>query len=172
MKMWTPTSSVVDPDSLNPDPILSESGSRYRSRVLITKNWRKKNSWNYFLFFFWSKIWIYLSLAFIKWHPSYRRSLQPSKENIQHYKDDIYLTIFFFSGPFLPSWIWIAIPECGYGFRSTPLPNRFTHISCHNVTNVWWLEIWSNHDHISWLNMIDVSWVERSNHEHWSKILS
>jgi hypothetical protein len=29
---------------------------------------------------------IYLSLAHHKGRPSYRRSLQPSKENIQHYK--------------------------------------------------------------------------------------
>ncbi len=32
--------------------ILSESGSGYRSRVLITKNWRKKMQLNFFFFFF------------------------------------------------------------------------------------------------------------------------
>jgi hypothetical protein len=36
--------------------------------------------------FFISKTTIYLSLGLHKGFPSYRRSLQPSKENIQHFK--------------------------------------------------------------------------------------
>jgi hypothetical protein len=36
--------------------------------------------------FFVSKTTIYLSLGLHKGFPSYRRSLQPSKENIQHFK--------------------------------------------------------------------------------------
>ncbi len=36
--------------------------------------------------FFWSKIAIYLSLGLHIGRPSHRRSLQPSKENIQHFK--------------------------------------------------------------------------------------
>ncbi len=35
--------------------------------------------------------------------PSYRRSLQPSKENIQHFKT--YFYFYYFSGSFLPFWI-------------------------------------------------------------------
>ncbi len=60
---------------------------RFRIRILdlMTKDWEKitaeKN-----LVFFWSKIAIYLSLGLHKGHPSYRRSLLPSKENIQHFK--------------------------------------------------------------------------------------
>ncbi len=37
-------------------------------------------------YFFWSKIAVYLSLGLHKGHQSYRRSLQPSKQNIQHFK--------------------------------------------------------------------------------------
>ncbi len=40
--------------------------------------------------FFLSKIAIYLSLGLHKGSPSCRRSLQPSKENIQHFKTKIY----------------------------------------------------------------------------------
>jgi hypothetical protein len=36
--------------------------------------------------FFLSKTTIYLSLGHHKGRPSYRRSLQPSKKNIQHFK--------------------------------------------------------------------------------------
>jgi hypothetical protein len=38
------------------------------------------------LIFFGSKTTIYLSLSLHKGRPSYRRSLQPSKKNIQHFK--------------------------------------------------------------------------------------
>ncbi len=58
-------------------------------------------TWNFFFFF--NKIAIYPSLGIHKGGPSYRRSLQPSRENIQH--------LFYFCGSFLPSWIriWIQI---------------------------------------------------------------
>ncbi len=44
--------------------------------------------------FFWSKIAIYLSLGLHKGRPSYRRSLQPSK-NIQHF-DTCLMFLYFF----------------------------------------------------------------------------
>ncbi len=50
-------------------------GSGSRSRVLAEK-----------IIFFWSKIAIYLSLGLLKGRPSYRKSLQPSKEIIQYLK--------------------------------------------------------------------------------------
>ncbi len=37
--------------------------------------------------------------------PSYRRSHQPSKENIQHFRRWNFLTVFYFCASFLPSWI-------------------------------------------------------------------
>jgi hypothetical protein len=46
----------------------------------MTKNWKKFTAENF------SKIAIYLILGLHKGRPSYRRSLQPSKENIQHFK--------------------------------------------------------------------------------------
>ncbi len=71
----------TDPD---PDPIQIRSQSG--SRALMTKNWRKKYSWKKKLIFFWSKTTIYLSLCLHKERPSYRRSLQLSKEAIQQFK--------------------------------------------------------------------------------------
>jgi hypothetical protein len=46
----------------------------------------KKYSRNFFKSFFLTKIAIYFSLGLHKGHPSYMRSLQPSKENILHFK--------------------------------------------------------------------------------------
>ncbi len=52
--------------------------------------------------FFWSKIAIYLPLGLHKGLPSYRRSLQPSKENIQHFKKLNLLTFYIFVYHFCP----------------------------------------------------------------------
>ena len=52
-----------------------------------------------------------LILGLHKGHLSYRRSLQPSKENIQHFKTWNFITFFYFCGSFLPSWIRIRIPN-------------------------------------------------------------
>ncbi len=64
---------------------------------------------NLYFFFFWSKIKIYLFLGFPKGCPSYRRSLQLSKENIQHLHAN-YLLFYIFMGHFCPP---------GSGFRSS-----------------------------------------------------
>ncbi len=56
------------------------------------------------------KIAIYLSLGLLKGRPRYRRSLEPSKDHIQHFKTWNLLTFFYFCGSFLPSWIRIRIP--------------------------------------------------------------
>jgi hypothetical protein len=45
-----------------------------------------KKKKNYIWIYFSSKTAIYLSLGLPKGRPSYRRSLQPSKENIKHFK--------------------------------------------------------------------------------------
>ncbi len=105
--------SVSDPYSF-----FSGSGSRGRgwrsiririqsgSRALMTKNWKKITAEKINKKFFWSKTAIYLSLGLYKVCPSYRRSLQLTKEAIQHLKTWIY-----FCGTFLPSWIRIRIPN-------------------------------------------------------------
>ncbi len=43
-----------------------------------------------------SKIAIYFSLGLHKGHPTYRKSLLPSKENIQHFKKGNLFTFFYF----------------------------------------------------------------------------
>ncbi len=79
----------TDPD---PDPIRIRIQSE--SRALMTKNWIEKNySWKK-IYFFLSKTTIYLSPGLHKERPSYRRSLQLSKEVIQHFKTWTF-TIFF-----------------------------------------------------------------------------
>ncbi len=73
------------------------SGFSSRSRVLMSKNWIKLTAGN-FLYIFWSKIAIYLSLDLPKGRPGYRRSLQPSKENTQHtFKTRKFFTCLFLS---------------------------------------------------------------------------
>ncbi len=72
---------------------------------------------------FWSKNAIYLSLGLHKVRPSYRRSLQLSKEAIQHFKHEL-LKFFYFCGSFLPSWIRIRIPNPDPLTRLNPDPIR------------------------------------------------
>jgi hypothetical protein len=51
-----------------------------------------------------------LSLGLLKGCPSYRRSLKPSKENIQNFTKNLIINFFYFCGStFLPSWIRIRI---------------------------------------------------------------
>ncbi len=59
---------------------------------------KKIYSWKFFLLFSWSKIAIYLSLGLHKGRPSYRRSLQPSKETFQYFKKWKFCTFFYFFG--------------------------------------------------------------------------
>jgi hypothetical protein len=84
--------------------ISSETGSG--SKVLMTKNWKKIQLNFFFIDLFWSKIYIYLSLGVLKGRPSYRRSLQASKEN-QKMK---FMNFFsYFCGSFCPSGLLIRI---------------------------------------------------------------
>ncbi len=94
-------SSVVDPDS-------DFKWIRIRIRIQIQgfdDQKLEKYSGN-FVFFFWSKI---ERKGLHKGRPSSRRSLQPSKENIQHFNRWNLSTVFYFFGPFLRSWIRIRI---------------------------------------------------------------
>ncbi len=85
----------MDLDSLNPYPDTDPDTAFNRiriwlqsgSRVLMTKNWRRKKQLKKYFTFSWTKI---ASLGLHKGRPSYRRSLQLSKENIQHFKNEIY----------------------------------------------------------------------------------
>ncbi len=86
------------------------------------KNQKKKNifsgffRWVFWVFwvgfflggFFWVGFLMpTLSLGLHKGRPNYRRSLQLSKENIQHFKTWNFLIFFYFCGSFLPAWIRI-----------------------------------------------------------------
>jgi hypothetical protein len=74
----------VDLDSLNPDRIRIGIRTQFRIQGFDDQKLRKKYTAEKNYFF--SKIVMYLSLGLLNGHPSYRRSLQPSKENIQHFK--------------------------------------------------------------------------------------
>ncbi len=82
---------------LDPDPVFKSSGSH---------------------------IAMYLSLGLHKGRPSYRRSLPPSKKNIQHFKTWTFLIFYLFFGSFLPSWIRIQPTsiQCGSGSSNWSCP--------------------------------------------------
>ncbi len=80
----------------------------------MTKNWKKITAEKFFFLFF-TKTAIYLSLGLHKVCPSYRRSLQLSKEAIQHFKT------WTFTHFCLLLWVIFALldpdPDSEYGFR-------------------------------------------------------
>ncbi len=81
-----PDSLNPDPDpafQVNPDPVKKAPDTIYGPRILININWEKIQL---NCFFFISKIAICLSLGLHKGLPSYKRLLEPSKKNIQHFK--------------------------------------------------------------------------------------
>ncbi len=85
------------------------------SRVLMTKNFRKKYNWTFFFkSFLYQKLQFTYPLGLYKGGPSCRRSLQPSKENTQHYKKWNYSTFSIFVGLFYTPGSGC---ESGYGSR-------------------------------------------------------
>ncbi len=78
-------------------------------RVFMTTNWKKFTAGKKLNFFGW-KTTIYLSLGLHKGRPSYKRSLQLSKENILHFKTWNFLFFPTFVGHF-------CHPGAGSGFR-------------------------------------------------------
>jgi hypothetical protein len=101
----------TDPDP-NPDPDLNP----IRIQGLNDQNWKKKLQLKIFFIFFWSKTAIYLSLGLHKVYPSYRRSLQLSKEAFQLFKT------WTFTNFFLLLWVIFALldpdPDSEYGSGS------------------------------------------------------
>ncbi len=123
MQKWRLHGSVVDLDSLNPDRIRIGIRTQFRIQGFDDQKLRKKYTAEKNYFF--SKIVMYLSLGLLNGHPSYRRSLQPSKENIQHFKIWNLFTFFLFLWVIFSlldpdpdcesgSWSWDPI-ESGYG---------------------------------------------------------
>jgi hypothetical protein len=78
-------SGVIESGSGSGSSISSESGSGYGSRVLMNKN-LNKNSTDIFSFLYLIKNYNLLFLGLHKGRQNYKRSLQPSKKNIQHFK--------------------------------------------------------------------------------------
>ncbi len=110
---------VSDPYSFDPDPDPAfEAGDQSGSKALMTKNLKKSTAGNFF--FFWSKTAIYRSLGLHKVCPSYRRSLQLSKEAIQHFKT------WTFTNFFLLLWVTFALldPDPDPLARLNPDPIR------------------------------------------------
>ncbi len=102
----------ADPDTY-PDPaffLIADSDPGSGSRVWWLKIEKNLQLEIKFLFSL-SKLAIYLSLGLHKGRTSYRRSLQPSKENIQHFKTWKSCNFSYFCGSFLPSWIRIPIQQ-------------------------------------------------------------
>ncbi len=83
---------------MDPDPVFQVNPSFGDQKL-------EKIQFNLFYVFFYQNLqFAYKSLSLRKGRPSERRSLQSSKENIQDFKGWKW-TVFYFSGPFLPSWI-------------------------------------------------------------------
>ncbi len=122
-------SSVADPhwfQCISGSSIFCQCGfgSESRSKVLMTKNWKKFTAEIKFIYFG-SKIVIRLCLDLHKGRPSYRRSLHPSKANIWHFKTWIFFTIMGHFGPpgsgsgtlsSRPKWMRIRIRNTGWKF--------------------------------------------------------
>jgi hypothetical protein len=79
---------------------------------------------NFCLLFFIINCNFYLFLGLLKERPSYGRSLQPSKENIQHFKKLNFLTFFLFL------WVIVALLDPNPGTPLNPDPIR---VRIHNT---------------------------------------
>ncbi len=91
--------TLINYKNLEKTPKISTGMIKAHLRLMLTIT-------GYFLY--WSKITIHLSLGFPKGRPRHRKDLQPSKENIQHFKTWHSLLFSIFVG-LLPSWIRIRI---------------------------------------------------------------
>ncbi len=87
---------VVDPHWFNADPdpafsLIAEPDPVPKSRVLMTKNWKKFTAVKLFKIFFGLKITIYLSLSLHKGSTSYRRSLKRTSSTFKHENSLLFL---------------------------------------------------------------------------------
>ncbi len=107
----------------NPDPDPNADPEPVPDSGLWWPKIKKIYSWKLLIFLI--KNCIFLSLNLPKGRPSYRRSLQPSKKCIQHFKPWKFFFFYFF-GWFLPSWNWISIlhtdPDLATQIKADPQP--------------------------------------------------
>ena len=92
------------------------------SRVLMTKNWRKKYSRNFFSLFFIQNSHLLMSKLHVQEKPSAFKREHPALQKMK------FINFHYVCGSFLPSWIliWIKSPfwtriQSGYGSGSTAL---------------------------------------------------
>ncbi len=79
---------------------------RFRKRIHGFDDQRlKKIQLKFFFFLFWSKISIYLSLGFIKDVEATGEAFSPQKQTSSTLKKWTFKAVFYFSAPFLLSWI-------------------------------------------------------------------
>jgi hypothetical protein len=91
-------SSVTDTDSFNPDPAVQVNPDP--DPGFDDQKLKQIQMKIFYIYIFLIKIAVYLSLGLHKGRPSYRRSLQPSKENILHFKHENSLLFSTFVGHF------------------------------------------------------------------------
>jgi hypothetical protein len=130
----------------DPDPaffLIADPDPGYGSRVWWP-NIEKIYSWKFNFYHLEQKLLFFLSLGLHKGRPSYRRSLQPSKENIQYLKPWKFWTFkFYFCVSFLPSWIRIrnlnADPDPTTQINADPDPKPWVLRSLYHVVkkSVW-----------------------------------
>ncbi len=118
---------------LNTDPDPGFWGPKIEKKITAEKKIK----------FFGSKTAIYLSLGLYKEIPRYRRSLQLSKEAIQHFRTWTFQKNFYFCGSFLPSWIWIRIwilntdPDPMTQLNPDPIRIRIRNPAWHTMLINW-----------------------------------
>ncbi len=139
------------------------------SRVFLTKNSTKFKAEKKF---FWIKNKIYLSLGLHKGLLSYKRSLQLSKGNIQHFKVWNFIIFFYLSGLFLPSWIRIRI----WIPNTDPDPNLLTWLNpdpkpCSTLFSFQGataLSGWTRSRCLTWLARKKITWTRARPRVSWS----
>ncbi len=121
---------------------------RIRIQCFDDQKLMKKNTVGICSNLFWSKIAIYLSLGLHKGRPSCWKSLQPSKENIQHFKNMKILNFATFVCLFCPpgsgSGLWIRVRIQGLHWIRTQSGSGSTTLlillSVRQAAHSWFLE--------------------------------
>jgi hypothetical protein len=107
----------LNPD-LDTDPEFQVNPDQIRIQGFDDQKLKKKTQLKFFSLFFEQKLQFTFTQAFPKGRPSYSRSIQPSKEDIQYFKNEIYVHFFlslWASFALLdPIWRGIRIQNTGF----------------------------------------------------------
>jgi hypothetical protein len=140
---------VADPHSFHPDPAFYTNPDPYLIRIqgFNDQKFKKNYSWKKKKIIFYQTA-IYLSLGLHKERPSYRRSLQLSKEAIQHFKTWTLTNFFLLCGSFFS----LLDPDSGSG-STDPIESRSgfaTLLSWHRDPDPGWEKILIRDEHPRW----------------------